>query len=72
MNSQTNARPWTAAEIAYLRENYATMRTKLIALHLGRTGNSVIGKADRLGLAAVPADEWQRRIHLGHAEGRNQ
>lgn len=42
---------WTEQEEKFLRENYRQHPAKVLAEALGRTRNSVIGRADRMGLS---------------------
>lgn len=44
---------WRPEEIAYLREHYATLPTKLIIEHLGRTYEAIRMEAQRQGIAKV-------------------
>lgn len=49
-------REWGEGEIEYLEEHYKTKKSYDIALHLGRSMNSVRRKATRLGL--VKYNKW--------------
>lgn len=42
--------PWTDEQIKFLRGNWSTMSGGEIAWRLGRSRNSIAGKANRLGL----------------------
>jgi hypothetical protein len=44
---------WDGNEVAFLKAHWGTLGAAAIGIALGRTGNSVIGKADRLGLAKL-------------------
>lgn len=46
--------PWTEAELAYLRANYAEMGYEAIAKVVGRTPRAVLNKAHKLGLCSPP------------------
>ena len=48
--SLINSKDWTEPEMALLREKWGTIRAKAIGDMLGRTKNSVISRAHRLGL----------------------
>lgn len=47
---------WTEQEERFLRENYRTHPARVLAEVLGRTRNSVIGRANRLGLSSERGD----------------
>lgn len=44
---------WTEKELIYLRANYHLYSSEELAKALGRTKNSVIGKASRMGISGV-------------------
>jgi hypothetical protein len=49
------AKPWADDEITYLVDAYSRkVAVKDIGLRLGRSNNSVVGKAFRLGLCESP------------------
>jgi hypothetical protein len=43
-------KPWTSAELVYLRDHFENENTRVIAQALGRTYGSVADKAEKLGL----------------------
>lgn len=49
---------WSEEELAFLRENAATMSTEDMAKHLGRTVGSVRTKRQRLGVEGMQANLW--------------
>lgn len=60
-------RLWTPSEDATLSEMWASNRVAIIADKLGRSSNSIIGRADRLRLPRIPRDVITARVQEGHA-----
>jgi hypothetical protein len=77
MSRRCHKKPWTAAEIAYLRAHYKQDRTAAeIATRLGRGRSSIFGQADRLGLLARGrrwhagrGEPWEKTVRRLHAKG---
>lgn len=59
---------WTPADVAELRKQWGVEPARCIAERLGRTTNSIIGKANKLGLAAIPREKKCAWIRAGYAE----
>lgn len=51
---------WVDAETTFLRENYGTMPVADIAVALGRSYSSTVGKARQLGIRTRTATAWTR------------
>lgn len=54
---------WTAAQIETLCEHWGSKRASEIGALIGKTGNAVIGKANRLNLPMVSSEQryaWVR------------
>lgn len=69
---------WTDDEDKVLRAMWAGVRVAEIADKLDRSRNSVIGRANRLGLPRTSREAISQRIQIGHAaspiskrQGRN-
>lgn len=61
---------WTAEEDQYLKDNWLALSAKVIGDKLSRSRNSVIGRANRIGLKkAVSSTKKDRKIHLGGKVG---
>lgn len=52
---------WTDTEIQALKANWKTSSASKIGRALGRSRNSIIGKANRMGLAPKLVTEAQKR-----------
>lgn len=57
----SNGRAWSDSHVAFLEVNWRRMLVADIAKHLGRTRNSVIGRADRMELPKLTDAEISER-----------
>lgn len=61
---------WTEQEEQFLRENYRRLPAKNLADALGRTRNSVIGRASRIGLSLARSEAFREARAARFAEKR--
>jgi hypothetical protein len=64
----SSVRWWTDADLYELRKQWGLEPARCIAERLGRTTNSIIGKARKLGLPEIPRDKKSAWIRAGYAE----
>ena len=67
-SSRRTRRMWSEVELAYLRENYATMTAIEIADKIGCSDTTVSNKARELGLKKAPG--WSRNDYHGRYVSR--